>query len=294
MIMEVLVRLLNPLLMIALPLVLGVILAKRLGASWRLFIIGGATFIGSQAAHLPFNGQVLTPALGRVGLIEAQAGAPLVLFAMAFGLSAGVFEEVARYLVYRFWLRDSRSSQEALMFGAGHGGIEAIFLAILAINALFQAIAYRGTDLTGVVAPEQLEIAQAQLDAYWAAPGYLFFLGAAERAIALCFHLSASLLVLQTLTRRSAIWLTLAVGWHTLVDAVAIYTLRMWGAYVTEGIGALLALASLGIVLALYQRGEAKEDTDPTMPQKVAAKVRDEELLSLEETEDRLDDSRYL
>jgi hypothetical protein len=88
--------------------------------------------------------------------------------------------------------------------------------------------------------------------------------------------------------------LTLAVGWHTLVDAVAIYTLRMWGAYVTEGIGALLALASLGIVLALYQRGEAKEDTDPTMPQKVAAKVRDEELLSLEETEDRLDDSRYL
>jgi hypothetical protein len=88
--------------------------------------------------------------------------------------------------------------------------------------------------------------------------------------------------------------LVLAVGWHTLADAVAVFTLRTWGVYVTEGFGVLIALISLAIVFALYRADETTGSTDSTMPQKAAVKVTEEDLRSHEETEDRLEDSRYL
>ncbi len=42
-------------LMILMPIALGLIIAKRRGIRWGLFAIGGATFILSQIAHIPFN-----------------------------------------------------------------------------------------------------------------------------------------------------------------------------------------------------------------------------------------------
>ena len=66
--MDIAIRFLNPLLMIALGLGLGVFFGRRLGAEWRLFGIGAVTFIASQVFHIPFNGRALTPALATLGL----------------------------------------------------------------------------------------------------------------------------------------------------------------------------------------------------------------------------------
>ena len=49
---------LNPLLMLALPVLLGMFVARRLGQSWRLFFAGAATFVASQVVHLPLNAWV--------------------------------------------------------------------------------------------------------------------------------------------------------------------------------------------------------------------------------------------
>jgi uncharacterized membrane protein YhfC len=59
----------------------------------------------------------------------------LLIIAGFLGLSAGFFEESARYVVYRWWARDARTWSQGLMLGAGHGGIESILLGfLLAIN----------------------------------------------------------------------------------------------------------------------------------------------------------------
>ena len=55
-----------------------------------------------------------------------------IIYAVFLGLSAGVFEETARYLTYRFWAKDARSWSRGLMLGAGHGGSEAILVGALA------------------------------------------------------------------------------------------------------------------------------------------------------------------
>ncbi len=290
--MDIFVRALNALVMIALPLSLGVFLAKRFRASWRIFMIGAITFVASQIFHLPFNGWVLSPLVVRLGLMETRSGLPLLMFALVFGLSAGVFEEVARYVVYRYWLRDVRSWRGALMFGAGHGGVEAILLGGLAAYALLQAIAYRGADLSSIVTPEQLGQAEAELNVYWSLPWQLVLLGALERLFAICFHLSASVLVLQALIRRSPMWVGFAILWHALLDAVALFGIESWGPYVTEGLIGLLAMASVAIILALRISSEARDDVEDAVSPQVPVldlKVGDDERMD----EKRLNETRF-
>lgn len=251
--MDVLVRFLNAGLMIAMPLGLGIYLARALRQRWRLFLIGAATFLGSQILHIPFNAWILSPLLSRLGIVQPWKGWSLVLAAVALGLSAGIFEEGARYLVLRRWLRDARTWGQTVMFGAGHGGAEAVALGLLALYALFQAMAYRDADLSSLVSPDQLGAAQAQLRAYWTAPPSLVILGSLERAIALCVQVSLAVIVLQAVVRRNLAWLGLAVAWHALVDASAVAVVGSWGPYWTEAM--LAGLAAISLIALFRLRG---------------------------------------
>jgi uncharacterized membrane protein YhfC len=252
--MDVLVRFLNAALMIGLPLGLGIYLARSFRHGWRFILIGAATFLGSQVLHIPFNAWILSPMLSRLGIVQPWTGWQLGVAAVALGLSAGIFEEGARYLVLRRWLRDARTWGQGVMFGAGHGGAEAVALGLLALYGLFQAMAYRDADLSSLVTPDQLGAAQTQLRAYWAAPATLVMLGSLERAIALCVQVSLAVVVLQAVVRRNAAWLGLAIGWHALVDASAVAVVGSWGPYWTEAFLAGLAAISVFVLFKLRQR----------------------------------------
>lgn len=283
--MNVVVRLLNPLLMIAFGLGAGVLLARWKGLDWRLYGIGVVTFTGSQIFHLPFNYWALNPGLGAASERLSPTGS-LVLSALALGLSAGVFEETARFLAFRFWLKDERTWGEALMFGAGHGGWEAILLGGLTLFSVFQLLALRSADLSALVPPEYLALAQTQVATFWALPWYAVLLGAFERAATIVFHLSLSVLVLQAFTRGNPLWWALAVLWHTLADAVAVIAIQITNMYLTEGIIALFALAGLGLVYRFREPDLLPAALDiaplPSLPQKSSA-PRPEEI----------EDSRY-
>ena len=123
--MNIAARILNFSLMIAMPLGLAVYLSRKLKTEWRLFGVGVLTFILSQVFHIPFNIWLLRPLLQNLGLSLPQPGLQLAVVGLFYGLSAGLFEEITRYLGYRFWIKDERDWESALMYGAGHGGIEA-------------------------------------------------------------------------------------------------------------------------------------------------------------------------
>lgn len=286
--MDIFLRSLNAFLMIALPLGLGVFLTRRFKVGWRLFGIGALIFIASQVLHIPFNVWVLNPLMRRWGIAGAQAGSRLAALALLAGLSAGVFEEVARYLFYRLWLKEDRDWESALMLGAGHGGIEAIVFGLLALYALIQALALRNADLSVLLPPEQIEMAQAQLETYWALPWPMTLMGAVERIGALCFHLSATVLVLQVFVRRNWLWLLAAIGWHTLLDAVAVFAVQTWGIYVTEGLVLFLGAVGVGIIFWLRDsRPEPEQGFTP--PQPPASESR-----SSPPSAEHLDDSRFV
>ena len=204
---DVFVRLLNTLLMILAPLVLGAYLTRRWGLPWRLFALGAVTFVGSQIFHIPFNQFLLLPILDKTGLLTAENPSELVVFGILAGLSAGLFEEGALFLVYRLWLSDLKRWKEAVLFGAGHGGVEAMLLGGLALYAFFQAMAYRDANLAELVPPGQLELARAQVDAYWSAPWYAAMLGAVERAFAVLIQISLSVPVGQKFMFTLILWM---------------------------------------------------------------------------------------
>jgi uncharacterized membrane protein YhfC len=288
---------LNPLLMIGLPIALGVFLARRLGwrgATWRLFFIGAATFVASQALHIPanillFEREVL-PLPGGAWALPARA--------LALGLSAGLFEEIARYLVYRLWIKEARTWPQALMFGAGHGGVEAIIVGVLAGLTAINIVVLSQTDLsTLAVTPEQLAEIERDMAVVLSYPWFYPLLGALERVFAMTFHLSAAVLVLQAVRRRNLLWLAAAILWHALLNALTIYVLvsagPVRGPYLSEAALAVMALASLGILLALRDPAPAPSEADlppapPLPPPGPAAPLEPPEV-----TAEALEKTRY-
>lgn len=277
---------LNALWMIALPLIIATYIERRWRTDWGLFGIGAATFVIAQLFHIPFNAL-----LSRLGILPAGATAGLALIwtAIALGLSAGIFEEVARYLAYRYWAKDARTWAKGMMLGAGHGGIEAILLGFLAlVNVLF-LFAFRADRLLTVVPAEQMPLLKSQLDLIFSVNWYDTILGAIERTFTMAIHLALSILVLQQFLRGQRRWLFLAIFYHALVDALAVYALVSWNAYVAEGLVFAMALVGLGIIYYFYQPQEAIADSPRAVELPPAAPV----LRPIEPTKEKLDESRY-
>lgn len=272
--------------MIALPLALASALAHWREASWGLFGIGAATFVGSQLLHLPFN--VLIEGSGVLPADLSLLG-NLLIVSLFLGLSAGVFEEVARYLAYRFWARDARQWRAGLMLGTGHGGIEALLLGLLALVNVTAIFGVGQGYFDALVPPEQLPLVQAQAQALQDAAWYDALLPAIERVFALTAHLALSLLVLQSIVRRQLRWLALAIAWHGLLDAVAVFAAVRWNVYIAEGGIAVIAFLSLAIIFSLRR-------PSPEPPVRPSKTVRTEEPRVLEKgefTAEQLEQSRY-
>lgn len=285
----------NAILMMGIPLALGFFLSNKFKVDLGLFGIGALTFIISQVFHIPFNSWVLNPLVERLGLQANPGSLNLALLGLLFGLSAGLFEETARYIVYKKWLQDKLSWKEGLLFGAGHGGIEAFIFGALAFWGFIQLVTFQDISpdaLAALVGPDKVDLVQSFLTTYWSAPWYYNLLGIVERVGAMAIHLCASVLVLQAFTRKNIGWYFLAVFWHTSANAVAVYSSQTWNVYITEGIVLLFGLASLGIVFSLrkserYPKDEpitASQPSAPTLPLPGKPEEIDKE---------KLEDSRY-
>jgi uncharacterized membrane protein YhfC len=287
--MEILVRLLNPLIMIALPLALAVFLVQRLGVPWRLFLIGASGFLASQILHIPFNAAILPPIFG---IFRTGTGA-LVGTAALLGLSAAMFEECTRYLILRFWLKKERSWNQMIMYGLGHGGFEAMLVGVFALYAFFQAFALRGADLTALIPADQIQSVITNLIFYWDAPWHMVLLGALERGLAICLHLGLTALVWQAVVRGSLLWLGFAIFWHASANAIALIINQTWGSYLAEGFLALIAGISVYFIFALRNRGPEPIPID--FPEQPGAGLPSKVHETAEELSKRsLNDSRYM
>ena len=256
---------LNWFLMIALPILLGIYLINKSHLSWKLWVIGATTFFISQVFHIPFNKFILNPIL-----LNIQQALPSVIgslvIAILLGLSAGIFEECARYGMFRWWIKNTRSWWSAILTGAGHGGIESIILGCLVMLGFINMMAYRNLDLSSLnLAPDQLSAARQQIQMYWSLPWYDSLLGAVERIFTIPFHIAASLIVLQVFTRkpgqRKPIWLILAILYHAIMDASIVFIADQLNAYAAEAILGIMAILDIIIIFALRQ-----PEPEPTTP----------------------------
>lgn len=166
------------------------------------------------------------------------------------GMMAGLFEETGRYFGFAVLLRKKRGKDiNGLMYGAGHGGIEAVLVMSLAMvsNLVFAFSVNAGT-----ADPSMASIA-AQLAGI--AP-VTFLVSIVERIGAVALHISLSVLVWFAVKNRKRFWLfPLAIVLHALVDAVAVIMSRfVSNIWLIEAAVYLLAGVCVVLAVIVYKR----------------------------------------
>lgn len=237
--------------MILLPLGLAIWLRRHFTVPWILFCMGMLTFVGSQIYHIPLNNWLTD--LGVIGSISAEAP-DLWRTAVILGLSAGISETLARVLGFYFLFRHRLAEHfaDGVMVGLGHGGIEAMIIGgVFTAGSLSSLWALRGVDLTTLgLSSIELTAVTEQLTAIQNSPWLVTF-SLLERLIALTLHVTISVLVWHAFQKRQVWPVLLAVAWHALLDAAAVYTAQFLDIIWVELI--LLGLVLPGAILLWWQ-----------------------------------------
>ena len=207
----------------AIPIVL-LIYYKRKGADVLPFFVGCAVFVLFALILEALMHQLVLKVLP-VG--EKIMGNTL-LYALYGGLAAGVFEETGRFLAFKTVLKKRLGNdRNALMYGAGHGGVEAVLLLGFAYisNIVMSVLINAGqTDiLTATATGETAEQLKAVLDSLVTTAPWTYLLGMVERAVAVTTHICLSVLVWFAVKKPGKGWLfPLAILLHAAFDGITV------------------------------------------------------------------------
>jgi uncharacterized membrane protein YhfC len=213
------------------PVLAALLWSRRSGAPMSVWAKGALVFFVSQCVlRLPWQiplGVWLRP--------HIQASQVLgYAWIGVSALTAGIFEEVGRWAGYRWLVKGERSFRVGVMFGLGHGGIEAMLLVGLSLAGslvLYVLLATGHAPAMGAEAHDKLVTAMSALRARDLAASVL------ERVMAMTVQVALSLVVLEAVVRRSKAWLAGAVAAHFAVDFVSVLGavhLKSHGALVME------------------------------------------------------------
>lgn len=234
-----------------LPLGLALFFGRKTRGQWKFFLTGCAVFflfalVLEQTAH----GFLLYGVLGPV------LSGNIWLYALYGGMMAGIFEECGRWLAFKLFRQWSRGPEDALMYGAGHGGIEAILLVgVTMVNNIILSLALNqgGLDaieaLMGPVPEESL----AAIQSLAVIPAGAYFWTGFERLVAVGLHIALSVLVYTAVVRKDRWYLfPVAILLHTLVDMAAILINTYSSIAATEAVVALLTLGAILLARKVY------------------------------------------
>ena len=156
----------------------------------------------------------------------------LWLYALYGGAAAAIFEETGRIFAAKTFLRRSHDAANAYMYGAGHGGVEALFVGVITqISNLSLAAtinAGRAGELLAPLSGAQYDAAVEQLRAL-CGDSALFFLAGYERVLALVFHICLSLLLFRGIREHKGRLVALCYVLHFALDAILVLINKSFG-----------------------------------------------------------------
>ncbi len=168
-------------------------------------------------------------------------------------LSAGVFEEVGRWVGYtRFIPRAPRTWKTGVAFGTGHAAAEVVLLvAPLTFATAVNVVVISYLDVLRLpLSPEQLQQLEAARALFAQIAWWVPLLGLVERAFTFPVHVALSLLVLRGVREHNLAWVGLAVGFHAAVNLAGVAVQQFYGPVAAEVIIGLFAVLATGWILA--------------------------------------------
>lgn len=228
------------LLSFALPIVLLILAKFKLKANLLSFVIGSATFIVFALLLEPIMHSVVFSATGT--LLTDN----IILYGLYGGLAAALFEETGRLIAMKFFMKGSLCKQNSVMYGIGHGGIEAILLVGLTYvnNLLYAFMINSGTlQASGELVDQELQKTTfEQIKVLWELPSWQFYMAGIERLIAIILQIALSVLVYKAVSAKSRKFWFLAFGIHFAVDFLTV---------VINGLGAPIWIVETALLVAV-------------------------------------------
>lgn len=209
---------------IILPLGLFIFFWKKKGCDTKPFFVG--------CIMMFVVGLVLKPMASSL-LLSTGLGSVLQeniwVYAVYGGLLAALFEETGHYLAFRFFLKDNRDdNNNALMYGAGHAGLEVFYILFLGmIGNLFMAMMMNsGTmaaSMEGMTA-ENIAQLEASMVALAETSPLLYLASIVERLAEVVLQMSLAVLVwFAVKDGKKNRWLyPAAILIHMVTDAIAV------------------------------------------------------------------------
>lgn len=181
------------------------------------FFIGAAAFIVSAMVLEQILHTVVLRAAGTLFT------GSIWLYAIYGGLAAGLFEETGRFLAMKFCMKNTLNRENAILYGIGHGGIEAILVVGLTyINNLIYSLLINSGSLGPLLSAYDTDTQQTilrQLAALGTTSSYLFYVAGVERIITMLLHVVLSYLIYLAVRNRKTGLYVLSIFLHAFLDA---------------------------------------------------------------------------
>jgi uncharacterized membrane protein YhfC len=221
-----------------LPVVLALWFWRKTRVPFTTILIGALTFFVMQIVlRIPLV-QILGLLIKPGELISTTAG--LLLWSGFLALTAALFEELGRFLFFKVFRRQA-DWQNAVAFGIGHGGIEAMLL--VGLNSIANTI------LLAILAADlPIELPSEVVEQFTSVASLDFLAGGIERLLTLPVHIALSILVVAGIRRKNFGYVLLAIGAHFLLNFPIIWLAQNWGIWPTEGYLLIWSIAALVLI----------------------------------------------
>lgn len=237
-----------------LPIALIISVKVNFKAKISSFFVGCVTYVFfAMFLEALFHGLILE--LTGTGFSDQK-----VLYAIFAGLTAAIFEEMGRYVVMRYWIKDKLNRGNAIMYGVGHGGVEA--LAVVGIsyasNYLISKMINSGQLEETLAAMEEAMRTETiqSLSSLWTSPAADFYIAGIERIPMLILQVALSFLMFRAVQRNDPKLITMAMLIHFLVESITIILSLYIPIFVLEGMLTVAVLAVAAVIFKMYWKEE--------------------------------------
>lgn len=184
------------------------------------------------------------------------------LYAIYGAFAAGIFEETARFVVFKTIMRKDTDPRNSVMYGIGHGGMESVLvggvslIVFAVIGILVNSVGVDETlKLTGATNEAAIAAAAAQIEALAQQSVGMCFVSVFERVLTMVLHTALSVWMFRAAREKGKIWLyPAAILMHAAVDFPAVLfqggLLPLWILYV---IIAVLGVIAVFIAVKCYK-----------------------------------------
>lgn len=236
---------------VLLPIVGVIFLKRKYNVSLKVFFIGAAAFfISVQILEAPIHSYFLKL---NSTTSEFLLSTPIA-YMLYGGLMAGIFEETARLISFKFIIKD-RDLMSGVTYGLGHGGIEAILIGgISSINSIvYSTLINKGgfqSIMEGLMIPK--EVISATYNQFVNSSSIMWAMPGIERIFAMMIHMSLSVIILYAVKERKYIYYVLAILIHAVINfPAALYQVgAIKNIFMVEGI---LFITVLILVLYIFK-----------------------------------------